>query len=178
MLPLRWGAVKNRDPKGYYAVLNISPDASRQEIRLAFEFRKQAYKEGRKSLDIGKVQTAYETLSDARERDLYDRGGASRSGGKSRLHSLPLLVTLLVVFVGVLAIAVVPVVKARFTTFEAGDELYWKKTGKPLGVVRTYDPQHEFEGGVVAAGYRIEVRSGQEPVWFAARDLNRNCRTR
>jgi hypothetical protein len=170
--------VKKRDPKGYYAVLNISPDASQQEIRLAYEFLKQAFKDGRKGLDIGKIQAAYETLGQGQPRDLYDRGGGARPGGKSRLHSVSLLVTLLLVFVGVLAFAVGPVIKAHFTTFEAGDELHWKKTGRPFGVVLAYDPQHQFENGIAAPGYRIELRAGEEPVWFSARDLNRNCKTR
>jgi curved DNA-binding protein CbpA len=168
--------MSKRDPKGYYAVLNVSPDASRHEIRLAYGFLKQAYKDGRKKLDIGKIQAAYETLSDVDQRKDYDGGGSSGRRGPSRLHSVPLLATLLVVFLGVLAIAVGPAIKARFTTFEPGDELYWKRTGKPLGVVLSYEARHEFENGVLAAGYRIEIGPDQEPVWFAAQDLNRNCR--
>jgi curved DNA-binding protein CbpA len=152
--------VKKLDRRGYYAVLNISPEASRQEIRLAYEFLKQAYKDGRKILNIGKIQSAYETLSDGRQRDLYDRGGSSRPGGGSRLQSVPLLVTLLLIFLGVLAFAVGPVIKSHFTTFDAGDELYWKRTGKPLGVVLAYDARHESDSGV------------------AASDLNRNCAVR
>jgi curved DNA-binding protein CbpA len=170
--------VKKRDPRGYYAALNVSPDASQQEIRLAYEFLKQAYKDGRKGLDIGKIQTAYETLSEVQERDLYDRGGSARTGGKSRLHSVPLLVTLFVVFVAILAFAIGPIIKAHFTTFEAGDDLYWKRTGKFFGAVQAFDPQHEFENGIAAPGYRVELQSGQEAVWFPARDLNRNCRAR
>jgi curved DNA-binding protein CbpA len=171
--------VKKRDPKGYYAVLNISPEASHQEIRLAYSFLKQAYKDGKKNLNIGLIQAAYETLSDSEQRDLYDKGGASsRSGGRSRLHSVPLLVTLLVVLLGVLAFAVGPVMKAHFTTFDAGAELYWKRTGKPVGVVLAYDPAHEFESGAATPAYQVEIRSGAEPVWFSAWDLNRNCERR
>jgi curved DNA-binding protein CbpA len=170
--------VKKPDRSGYYAVLHISPDASQQEIRLAYEFLKQAYKDGRKTLNIGKIQSAYETLKDSKQRDLYDRGGSSRPGGRSRLQSVPLLVTLLLVFSGVLAFTVGPVIKSYFTTFDAGDELYWKRTGKPLGVVLAYDAEHESDSGVTAPGYQIEIRSGDEPVWFPALDLNRNCTAR
>jgi hypothetical protein len=168
--------VKKLDPKGYYAVLKVGPDASQQEIRLAYEFLKQAYKDGRKGLRIGMIQEAYETLSDSEQRDLYDRGGSSRPDGKSRLHSVPLLVVLTLVFLGVLAYAVGPVIMAHFTTFEAGDELYWKRTQKPFGVVVTFDARHEFEGGEAVPAYQIEISAGQDPVWFPARDLNRNCR--
>lgn len=171
--------MKKRDPKGYYAVLNISPDAGQQEIRLAYTFLKQAFKDGKRKLNIGLIQAAYETLSDSERRDLYDRrGSSSRPDGKSRLHSVPLLVTLLLVFLGVLAFAVGPIIKAHFTTFDAGSDLVWKRTGKPVGVVRTYDPAHEFEGGAASPAYQIEIRPGEDPVWFAAWDLNRNCRAR
>jgi len=169
--------VKKRDPRGYYAILRISPDASQQEIRLAYEFQKQAYKDGRKDLKIGQIQAAYETLSDTERREIYDRGGSSRPDGKSRLHSVPLLVTLTLVFLGVLAFAVGPIIMAHFTTFEAGDELYWKRTKKPFGTVLAYDPQHEFETGAAMPAYQIEISSDQDPAWFPARDLNRNCRT-
>jgi hypothetical protein len=170
--------VKKNDPKGYYAVLNISPGASQQEIRLAYELLKQARKGGRRNLDMGKIQSAYETLSDGQQRGLYDGGGSSRPGGKSRLHSVPLLVTLLLAFLGVLAFALGPVIKAHFTTFDAGDELHWKRTGKPLGVVLAYDAEHEFESGAAMPAYQVEIRSGEEPVWFSAWDLNRNCKGR
>lgn len=168
--------MKKRDPKGYYAVLKVGPDASQQEIRLAYEFLKQAYKDGRKGLEIGKIQDAYETLSEKEERELYDRGGSSRPDGKSRLHSVPLLVTLTLVFLGILAYAVGPVIMAHFTTFEPGDELYWKRTQKPFGVVVAFDAQHEFEGGEAVPAYQIEISAGQDPAWFPAQDLNRNCR--
>lgn len=169
--------MKNHDRKGYYAILNVSPDASQQEIRLAYELLKQARKRGRRNLDMDKIQSAYETLSDSEQREIYDRGGSSRPDGKSRLHSVPLLVTLTLVFFGVLAFAVGPIITAHFTTFEAGDELYWKRTKKPLGTVLAYEPRHEFESGATMPAYQIEVSSGQDPVWFSARDLNRNCRT-
>jgi hypothetical protein len=170
--------VKKRDPKGYYAALNISPDAGQQEIRLAYTFLKQAFKDGKRTLNIGLIQEAYETLSDSEQRDLYDRAGSPRPDGKSRLHSVPLLVTLLLIFLGVLAFAVGPVIKAHFTTFDAGAELYWKRTGKPVGVILAYDPAHEFETGAATPAYQVEIRSGEEPVWFSAWDLNRNCERR
>ena len=99
--------MRNRDPKGYYAALNISPGASQQEIRLAYTFLKQAYKTRRKRRDP-KVRQAYETLGDREQRKRYDEGRSSRVSlltrrdGESRLHSVPLLVVALLVFLGIL----------------------------------------------------------------------------
>lgn len=173
--------MRKRDRSGYYAVLNVHPEASQQEIRLAYGFLKQAFKDGRKGLPIAKIQAAYETLRDRGRREAYDVGGDPSLAGepkKSRLHSVPLLVTLLVIFAGIVAFAVGPVIKAHFTTFGPGDELYWTRTGKPLGTVVSYDKDHEFEGAAVGPAYQIETGPGQDPVWLPARDLDRNCGAR
>jgi curved DNA-binding protein CbpA len=171
--------VRNRDPKGHYAALNISPGASQQEIRLAYKFLKRAYQEGQKSLNLGKIQEAYETLSQPRQRKLYDPGPSSpltRPDGKSRLNSVPLLLTLLIVFVGVVAFAFGPAIRAHFMTFDVGADLYWKRTEKPLGVVLEHDAEHQFPDGLRASAYRIQLSSGEETVWLPALDLNRHCR--
>ena len=176
--------MRNRDPRGFYAALNVSPDASREEIRLAYSFFKQAYKRGQRSLDISTIQLARETLDDPARRRDYDKSRSSGSGlltradGTSRLNSVRLLVVLAMLFVGVLAIALGPNIAARFVTFEAGTELYWKQTSKPLGSVLEYAAAHEFEDGRHSSAYRIQLVSGGEPVWFAAPDLNFNCRAR
>ena len=168
-----------RDPQGYYAALSVSPAASRQEIRLAYEFLKQAVKQG-KRLDIAKAQAAYETLGDRRQREQYDQGTSSRkrSGANSRMHSIPLLLTLTVVFLGVLALALAPQLRAHLVSFDVGNDLYWRSTNKPLGVVVDFDADHEFPGGAAAPAYRVRTTSDGEPIWFPARDLNAHCGVR
>ena len=47
-----------------------------------------------------------------------------------------------------------------------------------IGAVLAFDPQHEFEGGVPAPGYQVQLQSAEKAVWVPARDLNRNCKAR
>ena len=174
--------MKNRDPSGYYRILRVSPGASRQEIRLAYIFLKDAYRGGQKSLDITRIRLAHKTLSDLKLRRQYDAGPAprfrllSRPGGGSRLNSGALLVGLAVVFLGVLVFAFD--LQAHFVTFEAGSDLYWKKTSQPLGTVIEYSEEHQFEDGRTTSAYRIELDPGGEPAWLPALDLHRNCAAR
>ena len=171
--------MRNRDPKGYYAALNIGPQASQQEIRLGYELLKQASKQRGKSLDE-KVQVAYETLGDLQKRREYDPALSPRArrgqqtGGRSRLNSTSLLVVLVLVLVGILAFTLGPTVRAHFVIFDVGDQLVWRATSKPLGELVEFDAHHVFENGTVKPAYRIQPTAG-EPVWYPAGDLNRHC---
>ncbi len=170
-----------RDPEGYYAALNVSHKASRQEIRLAYELLKQAFKKGQRNLRIGKIQAAYETLSDPRQRRQYDGGGSSstnRRGGKSRLHSAPLVLTLTVVFLGALAFVIAPHFRTDLVNFDVGDNLYWQSTDKALGVVLEFDDDHVFPVRAPVPAYLVQPATGKEPIWFPARDLSRHCGAR
>jgi hypothetical protein len=177
--------VKHRDPKGLYAALNISPGAGPQEIRLAYAFLKEAYKRGQRSLDIGKIRLAYQTLRSPAERRRYDAGkpsrfaGFTRPDGTTRLNSVPLLITLVVIMAGVTAYTLGPLIQAHFVTFDVGDDLYWNETGQPLGTVLELAEAHEFsDRGREEPAYLIDLGAGNEPVWFPARDLARNCEPR
>ena len=173
--------MKRPDPEGLYAALNVSPDASQQEIRLAYTFLKQAYKSGNRSLKIGRVRQAYKTLGTPATRKRYDDGKRSplarftRPDGTTPLHSLPLLIGLLLATGGVTAFTLGPTVRAWFVTFDAGQQLYWKETGRPLGTVLQLAPDHEFAQGRRGRAYQIDLGAGNEPVWLPANDLARNC---
>ena len=169
-----------RDPEGFYAALNVSHKASRQEIRLAYELLKQAFKKGQRNLNIGRIQAAYETLSDPPQRRQYDDGAFSgkRPGGNSRLHSKPLLLTLTVVFLGALALVLAPHFRGELVSFDVGDNLYWRSTNESLGVVLAFDDDHRFPVRAPLPAYQVQPASGREPVWYPARDLNRHCEAR
>jgi curved DNA-binding protein CbpA len=182
--------VPNRDPQGFYSALNVSPEASAAEIRLAYVMLKQEYHGGRKQLDISRIRLAYQTLSHPGGRRAYDAG---RPIGKlddkkpitieelKRLiatHSLPIAVGLLALgIVGLLAL-VGPELRASFVSYEAGDELYWVDHHRPLGTIESFEENHKFPTGATAPAYRIKPSEGGEPAWYPARDLERHARRR
>jgi curved DNA-binding protein CbpA len=174
---------KKADPKGYYAALNVSPDANPTEIRLAYEMSKQAYKAKGKR-PPPKVREAYEVLSDPDQRELYDAGPKSlfgflkRPDGSSRLDSVPVFIGSLVVLIVVLIFTFGPSIKASFTQYEVGDELYFKGKAKPFGLIEAYEEQHPFADGTRMAAYRVRPATGGEPSWHPASDLHRNTEPR
>jgi curved DNA-binding protein CbpA len=176
--------LRGKDPQGYYAALNIGPDASAAEIRLAYEFLKQSYHTERKHLDIGKIRAAYKVLSDPKERRSYDAGDANRRAAKGELlrqlkaHALPIAIALLAVSAAVLLYLVGPDVRAQFVGFDSGDELYWADGSRDLGTVEAFVQQHTFPSGAVAPAYLVRPAGGGEPIWYPARDLKRYARQR
>lgn len=174
--------MKNRDPNGLYAALNVSPGASQQEIRLAYTFLRQAYKDGRRSLDIGKIRLAHQTLGNPVERRRYDAGKPSRFArfarpdGTTHLNSVPLLIAMIAILVCVTAYTAGPFVQARFVTFDTGEDLYWKETGRPLGTVLEFAASRELSDGRRAPAYLIDMGTEADPIWFPALDLARNCK--
>jgi len=166
---------------GYYAALNISPDATAVEIRLSYTFIKQSYHEDRRQVDIGKIRAAYEVLSDPGSRKKYDNGVAAKGGAPAWTRSISLrqvLVPILVVTGVLLLVIVAPSLRTQFRNYEPGDEIYWAENGEPLGQVLSFDRNHRFASGVVAPAFEILPSSGEDPVWYPARDLKRYGRER
>ena len=171
-----------RDPSGFYAALRVAPTSGQTEIRLAYKMMKRAYRDGKKVSNVGKIKQAYETLSDPTLRAKYDNAAAGASGRRRRgvssaLHSLPLLAGLAALFLIALTLAFGPGVKARFTSFDVGETLSWKKTKQPLGEVLEYKAHHQFDTGSALPAYKVLLGSG-EAQWFTATDLHRNCAPR
>ena len=175
--------MRDRDPEGYYAALNVSPGASTEEIRLSYEFLKRAHRSGNRVSDIARIVDAYETLTNRRLRAQYDSGKSPKASGPSVGETLanlkPLIgstVTLgitVAVLVGIVAVMFAPGWMAELRSFAPGDELIWKNTGKPIGRVLAFETGHEFSAGIRADGYRIQPEQGG-PVWIPAGDLKRH----
>ena len=81
---------RNPDPRGYYALLHVSPEASRQEIGRAFRalMRRRHPDVGRAddaagtdSADVRAILDAFTVLRNPRTRADYD-AGAGRTGGQ------------------------------------------------------------------------------------------------
>jgi DnaJ-like protein len=173
-----------KDPRGYYKVLNVSPDASPEEIRLSYGFRKQSWRERHAGLNIGLVQEAYDTLRDTARRAEYDgatpapNAASSTTPGWSpaRIGTSGILGALLLVLVVVVGVMYRTEIRAAFTRYSAGDVLYDTGTGGRFGTVVRYEAGHRFENGAVASAYLIEEPARAEPAWYPAHDLERICR--
>jgi curved DNA-binding protein CbpA len=173
--------VSKRDPQGYYAALNLSPDATAAEIRLAYNFIKQSYQEQRRQIDIGKIRSAYEVLSDPRARRRYDRGETDGSDPMAWIRSIKprqVLVPLLCVSLVVFLFLVGPSLRAQFRSFEPGDQVYWVENDEDLGKILSFDREHRFPSGAVVPAFEVLPASGESPVWYPARDLKRYGRAR
>ena len=176
--------VSKRDPRGLYRALNVSPDASGEEILLSFRFLKQAFRERREKLNIGLIQEAYETLSDQETRTEYDvlsrpatATAGARQGAISRFNSSVLLLVLLVVFLIVVAVAKGPDMRAALISFHQGDHLYLVEDGSSLGTVVAYEGGHRFQNGALAPAYLLQRAGGGEE-WYPAGDLARISKAR
>jgi len=171
--------VSQSDPRGYYAALNISPTADTSEIKLAYHFLRASHRDGQKIRNVGEIEKAWETLGDLKKRAEYDGTAARRSGlltdakGKSRLNSGVLLAAVSLSFVVVIAIIFGDQLKAPFVSYEAGDQIQWKATKRPLGVVVSFEEEHPFPEGATQAAYKLRSKSGSE-LWIPAADLHLN----
>ena len=176
--------MSKRDPQGLYRALNVSADASVEEILLSYRFLKQAFRERRTKLNIGLIQEAYETLSDQEKRSEYDvlsrpaaPTASARRGAVSRFNSPVLLLCLIVVFIVVLAVVKGPDLRAAFISFRQGDQLYLMEDDGSLGTVVAYEGDHRFHNGVLAPAYLLRREGGGEE-WYPARDLARISKAR
>jgi DnaJ-class molecular chaperone len=170
-----------RDPKGFYAALNVGPASSQMEIRLAYKFLKSAYRDGKRFTNIGKVRSAYVTLSDPKLRAQYD-GHASadvpkqkRDPSRSRIDSIPMLIGTGLMFAAAFALSTG--VLSNWVTFRVGDDLVWKQTSKSLGQVIEVDQAHEFLEAPTQEAYKIQTKSGIA-LWFPADELHRGAKAK
>jgi len=176
--------VRHRDPHGHYAILNVSPDASSEEILLSYRFLKLAFRERREKLNIGAIQEAYEILSDAERKAAYDCSSrpAAAAGpliqGSPRFSSMALLVSLVALLMVVLAVVHGPEMLHSMTTFQPGDRLYLQEAGTFLGTVTAYEAQHAFHNGARARSYLLRRSDDGQGDWYPAGDLARIAEVR
>lgn len=81
----------NRDPSGYYKMLDVSPDASGLDIRLAYERVITVALSNRMAFVAEMAATAYKTLSDEASRRSYDPGYNPTSDWYQATMQQPLL---------------------------------------------------------------------------------------
>lgn len=130
-----------------------------------------------RSATQGQLDRAYEILINSASRRVYDRLETTPIRRKRQLTlNNPLLLAIsVVILVAVLGLVWVPLYGSRFRSFSAGDRLV-DVHGASFGVVVKGEEMHQFQGGVSAPAYLVEMSSTKELRWFPATDLQAHCR--
>jgi len=167
----------HRDSQGFYRALGVQPDATPEQIQLAYEALEELTSPHSGPLWI-RITRAYDVLKSPESRRLYDnvetRPQIVRRRRLFSLNDVRLLVVCGVLLVGILGFVWVPLYGDRFRSFSPGDALIALK-GESFGtVVRTEDP-HTFPSGSVAPAYLIQLNSG-ELRWYPMNDVKASCR--
>ena len=166
----------------HYQILKVHTGAKQVEIDRAYQ---KLVKEARYDQSINRklVEAAYRTLSDATQRALYDATMAERSKRNAvsqkirqkeiKEENRP---KRLAVMLGIVFFLFAGYYVYRFgyaiKSFDAGDELYFKESGKYFGkLIQKED--HQF-GRLKKAGYLIKTED-DEDVWYPAKDVKSLC---
>ncbi len=160
---------KPTDLKGYYRLLKIAPDASADEIRLAYAMAKTT-SEGP---HLRRLEDAYEVLKNPKRRAAYDK-----EGQRTTIEPLKNPVTLVIAVVVLVAVFLwlwLPDINLRRKHFRAGQTIVEIRSGRPFGEIVRYEGNHPFPGGSSGAAYLVKVGSTGSERWFPAADLQATC---
>ena len=168
--------MNQRDPLGYYEILNLDSNADLEEIKLSYQLLKQSYRERRARLDIGKIRAAYDTLHRADARRAYDLRRHQTLGRTAARLRLPGVLALLLILLGVvLGVIFGPTVKIEMTRYRPGDALILREDGSPFGTVLRFEKEHVFFNNARAEAYLVEMPGDGAFIWYPVGDLNRIC---
>lgn len=170
------------DAQGYYRALRLAPEASAQEIQLAYEMLTEISDEER-GVPLSEVERAYTVLINPGARRIYDRvcrSGASftpRTSGPTRrsLDDWRVLAATTALLVAILGFVWLPLYGDRFRSFSAGDRLV-NLQGAAFGVVVETADRHDFPTGISAEAILIDLADGSGLRWFPAADIRGTCR--
>ena len=167
----------HRDSRGFYKALLLEPDASNEQIQLAYEMLCELPQD-KMGASRGEIERAYAALIVPASREAYDRlettpprvAKASWSLNDGRLLAACVgLLVLILVFVWI------PLYGSRLRSFSPGDQIT-SADGRPFGTIVQTEDRHAFPGGGVATGYLVELSGSQEMRWYPANDLRATCR--
>ncbi|MGH9868781.1 MAG: J domain-containing protein [Candidatus Polarisedimenticolia bacterium] len=170
--------VRHRDSQRFYKALGVQPDATPEQIQLAYEALEENTPQAAPAWQ--RIHRAYEVLNNPESRRLYDKvemkplARARRPLFHFNLNDVRLLIVCGVLLVGILGFVWVPLYGSRLRSFSPGDALVTTK-GEAFGtVVRSEDP-HTFPGGATSSAYLIQLGNG-ELRWFPMNDIKASCR--
>jgi len=169
--------VRHRDSQRFYKALGVQPDATPEQIQLAFEALEESTPQAAPAWQ--RISRAYEVLKHPESRRLYDRVETKPEVVRRRLftfslNDVRLLVVCGVLLVGILGFVWVPLYGSRLRSFSPGDALVTVK-GDPFGTVVRSEDIHRFPGGSTSAAYLIQLGSG-ELRWYPMNDIKASCR--
>lgn len=156
------------DPKGYYRILRVSPEATHDEIRLAHAMAMQ----GVSGPHLRRMEQAYGILKSPKSRAAYDKERLRRERPFFSPRTLLIAVAVLVV---VFLWLWLPGIRMHGKTFRAGQSLVEIRTGRQFGQVMKYESHHSFPEGMNGPGYLVKVGTGDQERWFPAIDLQATC---
>ena len=169
----------HKDSKGYYRALGVAPQASDEEVHLAYALLKGSdeYSAGNGGLP-DEIDRAWAVLKSPPQRQIYDRTEtASRKliRVKLNLDDPRLLTACAALLVGLLVFVWVPLYGSRFRSFTPGDLLTDLK-GSPFGTVVRSEARHHFANGIFAEAYLIQSARSDELRWYPVGDIQGVCR--
>lgn len=168
---------QHRDSRGFYKTLMLEPNASKEQIQLAYEMLCEL-PPSQLGPGRGEVERAYAALIDQASRDAYDRLETlppPKPRARISLNDGRLLAACIALLVAILGFVWVPLYGSRFRSFSPGDRIQ-SADGRPFGTIVQTDDRHPFPGGGVSSAYLVEVSGTRELRWFPANDLKATCR--
>lgn len=162
---------KPRDLKAYYRLLKIAPDASPDEVRLAYAMARSTAE----GTQLRRIEKAYEILRNPKRRAAYDKEGQKNL---APLKSPLTLGIALAALIGIFVWLWLPEISLRRKSFRAGQTLVEIRSGRTFGEVVRYDPGHSFPDGVTGPAYLVKMGTSGSERWFPAIDLQATCEGR
>ena len=165
------------DNRGFYRILGVEPDATLEEIQIAYE--RLGYQDpAPEGAHRAQIQQAYRVLGSAPSRrnyDLINLGMGRDITVKSRLDDVRLLFACGALLIGILTFVWYPLYGSRLRNFSAGDRLVDLK-GSAFGRVIESSERHTFPSGVSSAAFLVEIDATGELRWFPVADIQAGCR--
>jgi curved DNA-binding protein CbpA len=159
-----------QDIREYYAVLQLSPGVSLEEVEQAYQAREEEWRQDR-NFPRFQIQEAYRFLSDPGNKSAYDalRGPEIKPLLKTRTMMLGGILMFLFVIAGF----VFPgFLLEDPEPFLVGDVLVHSRNEGILGTVLMLESSHRFRHAVIEEAYLVESPAGEQR-WYPTGELER-----